>query len=160
MNNSHTCPVEGTHINETTVRVVAFLVVISTTLGILFSSTYVFIFLSYDFFVRGFYKRQWSLLRQAAIQIVNLLGFKAKLIDAGGKKFAVKIGFLFGVVLAISALLELKTAVYLFGFVLIFFAILESVFAYCVGCKVYLWLTFAKHKILRSGDISSEDIIK
>jgi hypothetical protein len=136
---THICPVEGTQLNEPTIRVVAFLVVIITVFGIVFHSPVVFFFLTYDFFVRGFYNRQWSLLRLAAIQIVNLFRFKTKLIDAGGKRFAAKIGFFISVTLTISELIQWPAVVCSFGGILVFFAILESVFSYCFGCQMYTW---------------------
>jgi len=134
---AHICPIDGTRINEPTVRVVALLVVIITILGVVFNSPVIFFVLAIDFFIRGFYNKQWSILRSVGIGITDAFDFKPKLIDAGGKKFSAKIGFFITAFLTVSTLFEWQTAISAFGGILIFFATLESAFAYCVGCKIY-----------------------
>jgi hypothetical protein len=134
---AHTCPIEGTQINEPTVRVVAFLIAITAAAGIYFQSPLIFLFLAFDFYVRGFNKKQWSLFRLIGIRTITVFDVKEKLIDAGGKKFAAKIGFLISALLTASAVFQLSVVVIALGVILVLFASLESALAYCVGCKVY-----------------------
>lgn len=134
---AHICPIEGTLINEPTVRVVAGLVAITATVGIYFQSPIVFLFLAFDFFVRGFDKKELSLFRYFGIKTVTFIDIKEKLIDSGGKKFASKVGFILSSILTISAFLQFSTVVYALGGILVLFATLESALAYCVGCKIY-----------------------
>jgi hypothetical protein len=134
---AHICPIEGTLINEPTVRVVAALIAISAAVGVYFQSPVIFLFLAFDFFVRGFYKREWSLLRYISIKTIDIIDVKEKLIDAGGKKFAAKIGFIISTILTIAGFLQLPVVVITLGGILVLFATLESVLAYCVGCKIY-----------------------
>jgi hypothetical protein len=134
---AHICPIDGTLINEPTVRVVAGLVAITAAVGVYFQSPVVFLFLTYDFFMRGFDKKEWSLFRYFGIKTVTSIDIKEKLIDAGGKKFASRVGFIFSSLLTVAALAQLPVAVYALGGILILFALLESVLAYCVGCKIY-----------------------
>lgn len=134
---AHTCPIEGTKINEPTVRVVASLIAVTTALGIWFQSPIIFLFLAFDFYVRGFYKKQWSLFRYFGIRAVNAFDVPEKLIDAGGKRFAAKIGFIMSVILTVLAIMQWSVATTLVGGILVLFATLESALAYCVGCKIY-----------------------
>jgi len=134
---AHICPIDGTRINEPTVRVVAFLVVITTILGIVFQSPVIFLALTIDFFIRGFFDKQCSILRSVGVEITNLFDLKPKLIDAGGKKFSAKIGFFITALLIVSTIYEWQAVITALGGILIFFATLESAFAYCVGCKIY-----------------------
>jgi len=134
---AHTCPIEGTQINEPTVRVVAFLIAITAAVGVWFQSPVIFPFLVFDFYVRGFYKKEWSLFRSIGIRTINVFDVKEKLIDAGGKKFAAKIGFIISALLTVSSAFQLSLAVISLGGILVLFATLESALAYCVGCKVY-----------------------
>jgi len=127
---AHICPIEGTLINEPTVRVVAGLVAITAVIGIYFQSPVIFLFLTFDFFVRGFNKKEWSLFRYFGIQTVNVINIKEKLIDAGGKKFASKVGFILSSILTLASVLELSEVVYALGGILVLFATLESVLAY------------------------------
>lgn len=134
---SHICPIEGTLINEPTVRVVAGLIAVTAAVGVWFQSPVIFLFLAFDFFVRGFNKKEWSLFRYIGIKTINAISVREKLIDAGGKKFASKVGFILSAILVIAALLEIPEIVCALGGVLVLFATLESVLAYCVGCKIY-----------------------
>lgn len=134
---AHICPIEGTLINEPTVRVVAGLVAITAAVGVYFQSPVVFLFLAFDFFVRGFDKKEWSLFRYFGIKTVTIIDIKEKLIDAGGKKFASKVGFVLSSILTIAAFLQLPAVVFALGGILVLFATLEAVLAYCVGCKIY-----------------------
>ena len=144
---AHTCPIEGTKINEPTVRVVAFLIATTAIAGIWYQSPIIFLFLAFDFYVRGFDKKEWSLLRQIGIRIVTVFEVKEKLIDAGGKKFAAKIGFLFSAALTLSALFHWQFTLIGLGGILVLFAVLESALAYCVGCKVYSVLNKIAYKL-------------
>ena len=134
---AHICPIDGTLINEPTVRVVAGLVAITAAVGIYFQSPIVFLFLTFDFFVRGFDKKEWSLFRYLGIKTVTIIDIKEKLIDAGGKKFASKVGFILSAILTVASFLQLPLAMYALGGILVLFATLESVLALCVGCKIY-----------------------
>lgn len=134
---THICPINGEKINEPTVRTVAGIVVILASAGIYFQVYFIFLFLGYDFFVRGFYKKEYSLLRFIGIQITNLFNFNEKLIDAAPKRFAAKIGFFFSVIIFVLLLLQQFYAALIVTGILIVCAVLESVFAYCLGCQFY-----------------------
>ena len=134
---AHTCPIEGTLINEPTVRVVAFLIAITALAGIWHQSSLIFLFLAFDFYVRGFNKKKWSVFRYIGIKAITVFDIKEKLIDAGGKKFAAKIGFIISTALMISSLIQLSVTTIVLGGILVLFAILESALAFCIGCKVY-----------------------
>jgi hypothetical protein len=136
---AHICPIEGTLLNEPTVRVVAALVAITAAIGIYFQSPLIFLFLTFDFFVRGFNKKKWSIFLFVGIRTITLIDVKEKLIDSGGKKFASKVGFILSAILTITALLQLSFFVLLLGGILVLFATLESALAFCVGCKIYTW---------------------
>ncbi len=134
---AHVCPIDGNKVNEPTVRTVAGLAAIIAIVGIVTQSFIPFAFLAYDFFVRGFLNREGSLLRWLAIKIVDVLDFEPKLIDGAPKRFAAKVGFVFSITLSVLSLFHLPITIYSVGAILLICAILESVFAYCVGCEVY-----------------------
>lgn len=131
------CPVDGTKINEPTVRVVAGLVLLLGMIGLYFQSSFIFLFLVFDFFVRGYSHKKWSILRWFAIYITHIFQLPEKLIDAGTKRFAAKIGFWFSVALFILSVIPLPFALAVVGSILLVCALLESVFAFCLGCQFY-----------------------
>ena len=97
--------------------------------------------------MRGFDKKQWSLFRLIGIKAVNILEVREKLIDAGGKKFAAKIGFIFSAALTLFTLFGWQAGVIVLSATLVVFALLESTLAYCVGCKVYSILNKSVFKL-------------
>ena len=151
---AHTCPIEGTKLNEPTVRVVALLVAITAAAGIHYQSYILFLFLAFDFYVRGFNKKDWSLFRYIGIKTVTVFNVKEKLIDAGGKKFAAKTGFILSALLTLSSLMQFQVTVSVLGGILVLFAILESALAYCVGCKVYTLYNKLMLKLTFLADIT------
>lgn len=131
------CPIDGTKINEPTVRVVAGLVFLLGTIGLYFQSSFIFLFLVFDFFVRGYYQKKWSALRWVAVYLTHVFQLPEKLIDAGAKRFAAKIGFWFSVALFILSVIPSPFALTVVGSTLLVCALLESVFAFCLGCQFY-----------------------
>lgn len=141
---THICPVNGEKINEPTVRTVAGIVVILSSLGIYFHLSFIFLLLSLDFFVRGFYKKEYSLLRYIAIQITNLLKFNEKLINAAPKRFAAKIGFVFSFIILLLLLAQQFYIALIVTGILLVCAVLESAFGYCLGCQFYSIYMYVK----------------
>jgi hypothetical protein len=137
---AQSCPVDGTKVNEPVVRIVAILVAILAVAGILLNQPVIFGVLIYDFLVRGFIDRKYSILRLVALQINNVLNFKEKHIDAAPKTFAAKIGFIFSVIIFIALLLNWTLFATVTTTVLLICALLEGVFGYCVGCEFYFIL--------------------
>jgi hypothetical protein len=123
------------------------MVAITAAAGAWLQSPYIFLFLAYDFFVRGFDKKQWSLFRFIGIKTVNLLEVREKLIDAGGKKFAAKIGLIFSATLTLTTMADWTYLTLVLGGLLVLFAMLESVLAFCMGCKIYSLLNKIAFKL-------------
>lgn len=125
-------------VNETVVRIIAAFVVIFGIVTIYTSWVYVPIFLTIDFFLRGF-----TGIRSPFAFIANLiaqtLGLKEKFIFAPPKRFAAQVGFVFSLTIATLLLLQFVYAAMAVAIVLLACAILESVFGICVGCYVYDW---------------------
>jgi hypothetical protein len=93
--------------------------------------------LAADFFLRAFGSPRHSPLAQLAGRITSALRLPRRLVDAAPKVFAARIGLAFTVAATILLALGLTVpAVVVLG-VLIVFAFLESVFAFCAGCWVY-----------------------
>lgn len=137
---AQSCPVDGTKVNEPVVRIVAILVAILAVAGILLNQPLIFALLIYDFLVRGFVDRKYSILRYLALHANDITGFKEKLIDAAPKTFAAKIGFIFSVIILIALLLNWTLFAMVTTAVLLICALLEGVFGYCVGCEFYFIL--------------------
>lgn len=131
------CPISIRQVNETIVRLVAFLVFAGAVVGCFFHLKWIAAGLAVDFFIRAFTPWPVSPLSLMARSIAGILGLEPRPINAGPKIFAARIGFFFAAVIAVLAFMNLTTVAVSLAGVLALFAALESFFAVCVGCHIY-----------------------
>ncbi|KQC02286.1 DUF4395 domain-containing protein [Pedobacter sp. Hv1] len=132
-----TCPISAERINESVVRIIAILTAIITVICILMGNYWAMVFLTIDFAIRAFTSGKWSILRMIASQIFKLFSLPQKMKDLAPKKFAATMGFVFCLLISGVYLLNFPNLAMGLAIVLIIFALLEGVFAICVGCYIY-----------------------
>jgi hypothetical protein len=137
-------PISNERANENVIRIVAFQVVILTTITLLFQNYFLALFLAIDFSIRAFTNGKLSVLKLIGTITAQLLKIEPKPIFAPPKKFAALLGFIFSLLIAALLFLQLNTIALTIGSLLIFCAILESVFGICIGCYVYTFISKIK----------------
>jgi len=138
-------------VNEVSARLVAGGVVLIALAAIIFAQPWIFIVLAYGFVARVLTGPALSPLGQFVTRVLTpALPFDEKLVPGPPKRFAQGIGAVFSVTAAVLAVGfdRIGSASILLA-VLAAFAILESVFGICVGCKVFALL-------MRAGLIPDE----
>lgn len=138
------CPFSPQTANEKVVRLTAFLVVLLMLTGLFANLKWFALLLSFDFFIRGFTNRPWSPLRRAARAQAKILRLKPKMINAGPKIFAARIGCVVCVVITLSAFTGLTGTARILAEILILLAGLEAFLGICVGCHIYSLLQTIK----------------
>lgn len=131
------CPISAERVNESVIRIVALLVAIIAIVCIAFDNYYAMIFLMVDFAIRAFTSGKWSVLKAIALQVFKVFSLPTKMTDLAPKKFAATLGFVFCILISAVYVLQFDLAALVLTSVLLVFAVLESVFAICVGCYVY-----------------------
>lgn len=140
MSSAPACPIEKGQVNEKVARVCSTLV-----LGVLFAlvwlpwawAKWVALGLTADYFMRSFVGLGSSPLSLSARAIVASIGFTPKLVNAGPKTFAARLGFFCAVALSAGVFLNLPPVAYAVAGMIAFCALLEAALGYCVGCKIY-----------------------
>lgn len=129
-------------VNEVAARLVAAGVVVMAAAAILLDLPWLTAVIAYGFVARVLTGPTLSPLGQLVTRVlVPALKFERRDVPGPPKRFAQGIGAAFTVAAAVVALGFGDTGVaYALLGVIIFFAALESVFAYCVGCKVFALL--------------------
>lgn len=92
-----------------------------------------------DYFIRAFTPLQYSPFSWSACRIVRLSKLPQKQIDKAPKIFAARVGFLFALATVVFYFV-FPTVSLIVGLALMSFALLESVFDFCVGCVVYTYV--------------------
>lgn len=137
MNTYAICPISNKRINENVARTNAFFTVAFLAVYLLSSNLFIIGFLLIDFLLRGMEFSQYSLFAIFSKKIVQLLSIKPKLINAGPKIFAARIGVVFSGSILISALFNLNglaiTLTAIFGVC----ALLEAAVGFCLACQIY-----------------------
>jgi hypothetical protein len=126
-------------VNEVSARLVAGGVVLLSTTAIALDQPWLIAVIAYGFLARVFTGPTLSPLGQLVTRFVTpMLNLPPKLVAGPPKRFAQGIGAVVSLTAAILALgFGLHTEAYLVMGVLIVAAVLESVFAYCLGCKLF-----------------------
>lgn len=143
-NNNLICPADGVQINETKVRLVAGLVLLTgltylTTGRAAFGWLALPLLLTLDFSLRSFDLGKYSPFGTVADWLVKTLGLPYKGTDQAPKRFAARIGLGFGLLISTLHLVGVPTIIP--TTILTVFATLESVFGFCAGCYVYTFST-------------------
>jgi len=131
------CPITFHQIDGTIVRINAFSLSL-ILLAYLFTGQIAFIyFLGIDLIMRLFINKKFSPINQLSGVIKKMLKAKTNNTDAGAKRLAgfFALGFSWSIVILHT--LGLFNEAKLLSLVFVFFASLEVVFNFCVGCKIY-----------------------
>ncbi|RDC55510.1 DUF4395 domain-containing protein [Pedobacter chinensis] len=131
------CPISVERVNENVIRIIAFIVALIVITCIVFSNYWAIVFLILDFALRAFTNGRFSILKFVAINVAKQLSLKSKMTDLAPKKFAAMLGFIFCLIITATFLLNFYNLTIIFSAVMALFALLESLFAICVGCYVY-----------------------
>ena len=134
------CPIAGYKIDEKTARVVAGFVVLATILGVVLPSSaaqWILVFLALDFGFRAFSRPRWSVLGRISAVLLKSIGVVPRLVDAGPKRFAARIGLLFSLSLVVLTEYDLHLAKEIVAGILLVCAALESFLGFCLGCQMW-----------------------
>lgn len=127
--------------NETSARLVAAGVVITSTTFLLTNSTLILLALTYGFAARVAAGPAFSPLALLVTHVVTpKLNFNHKFVPGPPKRFAQTIGLTFAATALVLTMLDYSLAAKLVIAALIFAATLESVFAICLGCIMFSFL--------------------
>ncbi len=131
------CPISDKRINEHVTRSNAFLTVLLLVSYVLTSNLFIIAFLLADFLMRAVELPKYSVLAIVSQKLVQLLSLKPKLINAGTKIFAARVGLVFSVAILVSAVFGLQTLSFVLVGVFGICAFLEAAFGFCVACQIY-----------------------
>jgi hypothetical protein len=141
------CPVSATTINEKTARLNGGFTVLLLIIYAMTQNLIPVLFLASDFLLRSLQLSKYSLLTIASKRIAGILNLDKKIINAGPKIFAARVGLVFSFIIIVFELLRLSLPALATATILGLFSFLESVFGICVACGIYPWLYKILYKI-------------
>lgn len=131
------CPISNQQVNEKAARLNALIVLAALISFLWTKAPWIVLLLGIDFFLRGFSKPSFSFISAISCKLLVVLASKPRLVNAGPKIFAAKIGFIFCSLIFLSQVFGFYALATSLAGLMVFFAFLESFFGYCVACKIY-----------------------
>ena len=140
MNSTEICPISYSKIDENVARVNALQTVILLALYFVTQSFFPILVLLFDFVLRGSAKARFSILSIVSKQILIFFSIAPRMVNAGPKLFAARIGIVFSATVAILHLVDFAFFSITVAGVFAFCALLEAAFKYCVACQIYPYI--------------------
>lgn len=133
------CPFAVGQVDGNGARLVAAQTVLLLILWVITNQPwYIPLFLIVDFAMRSYSStREYSPQRAVARILLQIFKVKPKMTNLGPKQFAARIGLAFSLALLILTVLGLTLPALILALIFAFFALLEALFAFCVGCLLY-----------------------
>ncbi len=138
------CPISTRRVDSNMVRVISFQVALFTTILLITQESIFALVLLFDFFMRTLRQSQLSPFQIIGNFVLTGWGIAPKLCDESPKRFALYMGLvtsLFLVVFYIAGFTTFATAITI---ILLICALLETLFDFCIGCKIYYAIQVGK----------------
>ncbi|TET88784.1 MAG: DUF4395 domain-containing protein [Sulfurovum sp.] len=141
---SPSCPISTRRVDTNMMRIISFQVVIFT-LALIFTQEKLFaLILLFDFSVRALRMTGLSPFHTVGKFMLNRWGAEPKMCDESPKRFALYLGLMTSFFLSlfyIGGTVEIATFI---AIILLTCALLETLFDFCIGCKIYYAIQLLK----------------
>lgn len=134
---AQSCPLAFRHIDGTIARLNALSVFLLLILYLVVHSPLILTVLVFDFMIRLYGNRRYSPVFQVSRLLKKLFTLKTEMIDAGAKRLAAHFGMIFVIAALASDLAGMTVLMYTIVAVFLFCLLLELLFSYCIGCRIY-----------------------
>ena len=141
---SPSCPISTRRVDTNMVRIISFQIAIFTLLLIFTQKNFLALILLFDFSMRALRMTEWSPFHTLGKFILNRWGVEPKLSDESPKRFALYLGLMISLLLALFYLSGSVQTATVIATILLACALLETLFDFCIGCKIYYVLQLIK----------------
>jgi len=134
---SPSCPISTRRVDSNMVRVISFQVALFAVI-LLFTQESIFaLILLFDFFMRTLRQPNFSPFHIVGTFVLTGWGIAPNFCDESPKRFALYLGLVASLFLAVSYLAGFTTFATIIAVILLLCALLETLFDFCIGCKIY-----------------------
>jgi len=151
---SPSCPISTRRVDSNMVRVISFQVALFTVILLITQESLFAFVLLFDFLMRAVRQTNFSPFQIVGNFIITGWGIAPKLCDESPKRFALYLGLvtsLFLVILYAAGLTTFATAITIILFIC---ALLETLFDFCIGCKIYYAIQIGKGLLKHDRNIN------
>lgn len=144
-NMSASCPISTKRVDANMLRAISFQVSLFVTLLLVTQDNFFALVLLFDFTVRALRLTQLSPFHLIGRFVLSGWGVAPKLCDESPKRFALYLGLVTSLILVVLFAAGLSKVATVIAIILLVCALLETVFDFCIGCKIYYALQVSKN---------------
>ena len=141
---SPSCPISIRRVDSNMVRIISFQVALFTVILLLTQESVFALVLFFDFFMRTIRQSKFSPFQIVGQFVVTGWGIAPKLCDESPKRFALYLGLITSLFLVVFYLAGFTTLATSIAVILLICALLETLFDFCIGCKIYYAIQIGK----------------
>jgi len=150
---SPSCPISTNRVDSNMVRVISFQVALFTVVLLITQESFFALVLLFDFLMRSLRLTNFSPFQIVGKFIITGWGIAPKLCDESPKRFALYLGLVISLFLVLLYAAGLTTFATAISFILLICALLETLFDFCIGCKIYYAIQIGKGLLTNDRNI-------
>lgn len=141
---SPSCPISAKRVDANMVRMISFQVALFTVAWLITMEHLFLVVLLFDFTSRGIRRPEFSPFQTMSQLIVKVCGIAPEFCDESPKRFALYLGWIILLVLLVVYILGWHSIATAIAAILLVCALLETLFDFCIGCKIYYVIQLLK----------------
>jgi len=141
---SASCPISTRRVDANMVRIISFQVALFSVILFFTQESFFAAVLLFDFAMRTLRLSNFSPFQIVGKFILTGWGIAPKLCDESPKRFALYMGLSISIVLAVLFVAGLTKIATFIAVILFVCALLETLFDFCIGCKIYYAIQLIK----------------
>ncbi|TNF43984.1 MAG: DUF4395 domain-containing protein [Epsilonproteobacteria bacterium] len=150
---SPSCPISTRRVDSNMVRVISFQVVLFTVILLITQESFFALVLLFDFLMRALRQTNFSPFQIVGNFVITGWGIAPKLCDESPKRFALYLGLVTSLFLVIFYAAGFTTFATAITVILLICALLETLFDFCIGCKIYYAIQIGKGLLANDRNI-------
>ena len=141
---SASCPISTRRVDANMIRAVSFQVALFTVILLVTQESIFAFILLFDFFMRTLRQSHLSPFHIIGKFVLEGWGVAPKLCDESPKRFALYMGLITSLFLVVFYLAGFTNFATVITIILLICALLETLFDFCIGCKIYYAIQLGK----------------
>ena len=150
---SQSCPISLRRVDSNMVRAISFQVALFTVILLVTQESIFALILLFDFLMRTLRLSQFSPFHIISKFVLTGWGVAPRLCDESPKRFALYMGLVTSLFLVLLYTAGFTTFATVITVILLICALLETLFDFCIGCKIYYAIQIVKGYINNGRNI-------
>lgn len=149
---SPSCPISMRYVDSNIIRLISLQVALFS-IALIFSASIIFAYvLLIDYVARVSRLSFLSPFTLFAQSIVTLFSIEEKKSNEAPKRFALYLGFSIAIIITLAFIFNFYAVVFIATIILFTCSIIETLFDFCIGCKIYYMLQLGIN-MYKKGDL-------